>query len=242
MFGQKPYIQYLGDDLNLIEKELPKINSHFLLLTALLFQNFTSPNTSCMAITSDHYNSINANQPSKTVQNNAIPCITNVVWNHFRQKGFNCFTFKKFSRISLLDLDLEAFLFHFSLLEKSEPDLDFTFHFSVKVKKIFFHFQFSKRVKLIFISLFTSRSEWKRFLFHFSLLEIPISTLAGHCWTGTLFGSSSWFRTSRWPMSRLLPMWLFLWLMSHQSGRWPRATLRGGIAVTAGINQTKEDA
>ena len=47
-------------------------------------------------------------------------------------------------------------------------------------------------------------------------------------WTGTLFGSSGWFRTSRWPMSRLLPMWLFLWLMSHQSGRWPRATLRGG--------------
>ena len=41
-------------------------------------------------------------------------------------------------RISLLDLDLEAYLFHFSLLEKSEPDLDFTFHFSVKVKKIFF--------------------------------------------------------------------------------------------------------
>ena len=68
MFGQKPYIQYLGDDLNFIEKELPKINSHFLLLTALLVQNFTSPNTSCMAITSDHYNSINANQPSKTAK------------------------------------------------------------------------------------------------------------------------------------------------------------------------------
>ena len=52
------------------------------------------------------------------MQNNAIPCITlHVVWNHFRQKGLNCFTFKKFSRISLLYLDLEAFLFHFSLLE-----------------------------------------------------------------------------------------------------------------------------
>ena len=144
----------------------------FSLSPHLLFQNFTLPNTSCMAITSDHYNSINANQPSKTVQNNAIPCITNVVWNHFRQKGFNCFTFKRFSRISLLDLDLEAFLFHFSLLEKSEPDLDFAFHFSVKVKKIFFSlsilekseanfhftFHFSVGVKEILISLFTSRN------------------------------------------------------------------------------------
>ena len=47
--------------------------------------------------------------------------------------------------ISLLDLDLEAFSFHFSLLEKSESDFYFTFHFS-------------KRVKQIFISLFTSRT------------------------------------------------------------------------------------
>ena len=48
--------------------------------------------------------------------------------------------------ISLLDLDLEAFSFHFSLLEKSESDFYFTFHFS-------------KRVNQIFISLFTSRKE-----------------------------------------------------------------------------------
>ena len=60
------------------------------------------------------------------------------------------------------------FLFHFSLLEKSESDLHFTFHFS-------------KRVNQIFISLFTSRKEWNRFSFHFSLLELSISTLAGHC-------------------------------------------------------------
>ena len=86
--------------------------------------------TSCMAITSDHYNSINANQPSKTVQNNAITCITNVVWNHFRQKGINCFTFKKFSRISLLDLDLEAFSFHFSFSISFVMLFHFTFHFS----------------------------------------------------------------------------------------------------------------
>ena len=60
--------------------------------------------------------------------------------------------------ISLLDLDLEAFSFHFSLLEKSEWDFYFIFHFS-------------KRVNQIFISLFTSRKEWIRFSIHFSLLE-----------------------------------------------------------------------
>ena len=72
--------------------------------------------------------------------------------------------FKKFwilensREISLLDLDLEAFSFHFSLLEKSESDFYFTFYFS-------------KRVNQISISLFTSRKEWIRFSFHFSLLE-----------------------------------------------------------------------
>ena len=56
--------------------------------------------------------------------------------------------------ISLLDLDLEAFSFHFS---------------------------FSKRVNQIFSSLFTSRKKWKRFFFSLSLLELSIPTLAGHC-------------------------------------------------------------
>ena len=32
----------------------------------------------------------------------------------------------------------------------------------------------------IFISLFTSQNEWSIFTFHFSLLEVPLSTLAGH--------------------------------------------------------------
>ena len=43
-------------------------------------------------------------------------------------------------------LDLEVFSFHFSLLEKSESDFYFTFHFS-------------KRVNQISISLFTSRKK-----------------------------------------------------------------------------------
>ena len=50
------------------------------------------------------------------------------------------------SEISLLDLDLEAFSFHLSLLEKIESNFHFTFHFS-------------KKVNQIFISLFTSRKE-----------------------------------------------------------------------------------
>ena len=48
------------------------------------------------------------------------------------------------------------------------------------IKAFSFHFSFSKWVNQIFISLFTSRNEWTRFPFHFSLLELPISTLAGH--------------------------------------------------------------
>ena len=47
--------------------------------------------------------------------------------------------------ISLTNLDLEAFSFHFSPLEKSESDFHFTFYFS-------------KRVNQFFILLFTSRT------------------------------------------------------------------------------------
>ena len=39
----------------------------------------------------------------------------------------------------------QAKLFHFSLLGKSEEDLDFTLHFSVKVQKIFFSLTFNSR-------------------------------------------------------------------------------------------------
>ena len=51
-------------------------------------------------------------------------------------------------------LDLEPFSFHFS--------------FSISIAR---HFHFT----------FHSRKEWIRFSFHLSLLELPISTLAGHC-------------------------------------------------------------
>ena len=81
----------------------------------------------------------------------------------------------RFSRIvqnsrefSLLDLDLEAFWFHFSLLEKEWKHFDFTLHFSKKSESIFF-------------SLCTSRKRVKAFYFHFSLLELQKPTLAGPC-------------------------------------------------------------
>ena len=71
-------------------------------------------------------------------------------------KNFFFFSFREFlekcqeilnsREISLLNLGLEAFSFHFSFLKKSESDFHFTFHFS-------------KRVNQIFISLFTSRKE-----------------------------------------------------------------------------------
>ena len=80
---------------------------------------------------------------------------------------------KNSPEFSLLDLDLEAFWFHFSLLEKEWKLLekewkhfDFTLHFSKKSESIFF-------------SLSTSRKRVKDFYFHFSLLELQKPTLAG---------------------------------------------------------------
>ena len=52
--------------------------------------------------------------------------------------------------------------------EISLRDLEaFSFHFSFSIVR---HFHFT----------FHSQNEWTRFLFHFSLLKLPISTLAGH--------------------------------------------------------------
>ena len=53
------------------------------------------------------------------------------------------------------------------------------FHFSISILRHFhFTFHFSKRVNQIFISLFTSRKQWNRFSFHFSLLEFSIYPLS----------------------------------------------------------------
>ena len=90
----------------------------------------------------------------------APQCTQKLKWEE-RWSGFENFLlfwfsgiFRKFSRN-----------FEFSrILEK--------FHFSISISRHFhFTFHFSKRVNQIFISLFTSRKEWIRFSFHFSLLE-----------------------------------------------------------------------
>ena len=84
--------------------------------------------------------------------------------------------------------------FHFSI--SISRHFQFTFHsrsrfwdifislftLDLDIKAFSFHFSFSKWVNQIFISLFTSRNKWTRIPFHFSLLELLISTLAGHCW------------------------------------------------------------
>ena len=99
----------------------------------------------------------------------ASHCFSSLIWlsrNISVQKS-------RFSRIvrnsrefSLLDLELEAFCFHFSLLEKEWKHFIFTLHFSKKSESIFF-------------SLCTSRKRVKAFCFHFSLLELQKPTLAG---------------------------------------------------------------
>ena len=71
---------------------------------------------------------------------------------------------KNSREFSLLDLDLEAFWFHFSLLEKEWKHFDFTLHFSEKSESIFFHFALLEK-------------EWKLFYFtfHFSNFKNPLS-------------------------------------------------------------------
>ena len=55
-------------------------------------------------------------------------------------------------------LDLEAFWFHFSLLEKEWKHFDFTLHFSKKSESIFFTLNYSKKSESFLFSLFTSRT------------------------------------------------------------------------------------
>ena len=96
-------------------------------------------------------------------------CFSSVIWLS-RKKSVKKSRFSRMVKnsreFSLLDLDLEAFWFHFSLLEKEWKHFDFTLHFSKKSESIFF-------------SLCTSRKRVKAFYFHFSLLELQKPTLAG---------------------------------------------------------------
>ena len=96
-------------------------------------------------------------------------CFSSLIWlsrNKSVKKSRFSRIVKNSREFSLLDLDLEAFWFHFSLLEKEWKHFDFTLHFSKKSESIFF-------------SLCTSRKRVKAFYFHFSLLELQKPTLAG---------------------------------------------------------------
>ena len=97
-------------------------------------------------------------QPHKSSQDHVRPLIWYIVrYDILSDHSYDILAKRgqlvsRISFLSLPDLDLEAFSFHFSLLEKSESDFHFIFHFL-------------KRENQNFISL----------------LEPSISTLAGHC-------------------------------------------------------------
>ena len=84
-------------------------------------------------------------------------CFSSLIWlsrNKSVKKSRFSRIVKNSREFSLLDLDLEAFWFHYSLNEKEWKH---------------------------FFSFCTSRKRVKVFCFHFSLLELQIPTLAGPC-------------------------------------------------------------
>ena len=86
-------------------------------------------------------------------------CFSSLIWlsrNKSVQKSRFSRIVKNSREFSLLDLDLEAFWFHFSLLEKEWKHFDFTWHFSKKSESIFFHFAVLEKEWKLFI--FTSRT------------------------------------------------------------------------------------
>ena len=94
-------------------------------------------------------------------------CFSSLIWlsrNKSVKKSRFSRIVKNSREFSLLDLDLEAFWFHFSLLEKEWKHFDFTLHFSKKSESIFFHFALLEK-------------EWKLFVFtfHFSNFKNPLS-------------------------------------------------------------------
>ena len=98
-------------------------------------------------------------------------CFSSLIWlsrNKSVKKSRFSRIVKNSREFSLLDLDLEAFWFHFSLLEKEWKHFDFTLHFSKKSESIFFHFALLEK-------------EWKLFIFtfHFSNFKNPLSLVPG---------------------------------------------------------------
>ena len=112
----------------------------------------------------------------------ASHCFSSLIWlsrNKSVQKSRFSRIVKNSREFSLLDLDLEAFWFHFSLLEKEWKHFDFTLHFSKKSESIFFHFALLEK-------------EWKLFIFtfHFSNFKNPLSLVPEPHQPHALWGSS----------------------------------------------------
>ena len=126
-------------------------------------------------------------------------CFSSLIWlsrNKSVKKSRFSRMVKNSREFSLLDLDLEAFWFHFSLLEKEWKHFDFTLHFSKKSESIFF-------------SLCTSRKRVKAFYFHYSLLELQKPTPAGPCFRIAAFWSPNLRKVGSghqlmWPFMRCI--------------------------------------
>ena len=88
-------------------------------------------------------------------------CFSSLIWlswNKSVQKSHFSRIDKNSREFSLLDLDLEAFWFHFSLLEKSESILFSLCTSRKRVKTFFFTLHFSKKSESFLFSLFTPRT------------------------------------------------------------------------------------
>ena len=102
-------------------------------------------------------------------------CFSSLIWlsrNKSVKKSRFSRIVKNSREFSLLDLDLEAFWFHFSLLEKEWKHFDFTLHFSKKSESFLF-------------SLFTSRtskthSRWSLDLQKRKVIRIKFFEHMGH--------------------------------------------------------------
>ena len=97
-------------------------------------------------------------------------CFSSLIWlswNKSVQKSRFSRIDKNSREFSFLDLNLEAFWLHFSLLEKKSESI------------FFFNLHFSKKSESIYFSLCTSWKRVRACLFHFSLLELQRPTLAG---------------------------------------------------------------
>jgi hypothetical protein len=135
-------------------------------------------------------------------------CFSSLIWlsrNKSVKKSRFLRIVKNSREFSLLDLDLEAFWFHFSLLEKEWKHFDFTLHFS-------------KKSESILISLCTSRKRVKGFLDALASLDLKL-------WVGELliFLQLAHLRVFQIIFSSIFVRYIILsrilnqfWMMNHK--------------------------